>query len=479
MSPQNEATSSLIELDAVAAVTAMTKGDISAEHYARALLNQAHRWRGLNAFRTLDEQQVLEAARNCDLARASNTPCGALHGLPLPVKDSIDTRVLPTSNGTLALRDFRPQQDAAVLRPLFAQGAILMGKTNLHELSRGYTSNNQAFGAVRNPHHPDYVPGGSSGGSGAAVAARIAPLAVAEDTLGSIRVPASMCGIVGLRPTHARYPGAGIMSLTLDKLDQVGPLARSVRDLALFDSVVTGDFTPLRARALNTVRLGIANSLYAGLDTEAAAVVNEALQRVRAAGAALIDIELPAVAQHALTSAGTLIAYENMLSISKYLRDAHTGISFEQLLEQMSPNLRIIYETTSPPSHELYEAALRQREEIRAQLHDCITVNAIDALAFPPILAPPPPLGDNLEFTIGGETVSIRKVMGRNTSLGSVAGLASLVMPTGLTQKRLPVGLEFAASSGRDRALLSLGLALEPVLGPIPAPELHEATGDP
>jgi Asp-tRNA(Asn)/Glu-tRNA(Gln) amidotransferase A subunit family amidase len=176
------------------------------------------------------------------------------------------------------------------------------------------------------------------------------------------------------------------------------------------------------------------------------------------------------VAQHALTTATTLIAYENMLSISKYLRDARTGVSFEQLLEQMSPNLRIIYDTTSPPSHEIYEAALRQREEVRAQLHDCITVNAIDALAFPPILAPPPLLGDNLEFTIGGETVSIRKVMGRNTSLGSVAGLASLVMPAGLTRKGLPVGLEFAASSGRDRALLSLGLALEPVLGPIPAP---------
>jgi indoleacetamide hydrolase len=137
-----------------------------------------------------------------------------MHGLPIPVKDSVNTKTLPTSNGTRAFAEFRPKDDAAVLKLLFAQGAILMGKTNLHELSFGWTSNNAVFGPVHNPYDPSRVPGGSSGGSGAAVAARIAPLAIGEDTLGSIRVPATHCGLAGLRPSFGRYPDGGIMPLT-------------------------------------------------------------------------------------------------------------------------------------------------------------------------------------------------------------------------------------------------------------------------
>jgi len=173
------------------------------------------------------------------------------------VKDSVNTKALPTSNGTRALRNFRPKDDAAVLKPLLANGGILMGKTSIHELSYGWTSNNGVFGPVRNPYDPARVPGGSSGGSGAAVAARMAPLAVAEDTLGSIRVPATMCGLAGLRPSFGRYPGDGIMRLTDNKFDQVGPVARSVEDLALFDAVMTGDSSPLVPTPLQGVRIGI------------------------------------------------------------------------------------------------------------------------------------------------------------------------------------------------------------------------------
>ncbi|MBB6092957.1 mandelamide amidase [Povalibacter uvarum] len=462
---------SLIELDATAAVAAMSRGEVSAERYANALLAQAHRLESLNAFRTLDAQQVLEAARAHDIARAGGRPCGALHGLPIPVKDSVDTASLPTSNGTRALRDFRPLDDAAVLKPLLAHGAIVMGKTNLHELSRGYTSNNGAFGAVRNPHNVDHVPGGSSGGSGAAVAARIAPLAVAEDTLGSIRVPASMCGIAGFRPSYGRYSGQGIMALTLDKFDQVGPLARSVADLTLFDSVVTGDFSSMATRLPGDVRLGVAPDLLGGLDSEVERVIHQALQRLREAGVSIVDVKLPASAQHALTAASIIIGYENMLSMSKYLREQATGISFEQLLDQMSPNLKIFYQTTAPPGHEVYEVALRQRDALRADMQGFFAEQRIDALAFPPILVPPPPLGDNFELEVAGERMPIRKVMGRNTALGSVASLASLVLPAG-TVRGLPVGMEFAAVTGADRQLLAVGRVLEGILGRLAAPAL-------
>jgi Asp-tRNA(Asn)/Glu-tRNA(Gln) amidotransferase A subunit family amidase len=174
-----EAQKSLTDLTAVAAVTAMRTDEIKAEDYARALLDRAQALQALNAFRTLDREMVLEAARAADHARASGAALGVLHGLPIPVKDSVNTKALPTSNGTRALRDFRPKDNAAVLKALFAQGAILMGKSNIHELSYGWTSNNGVFGPVRNPYDTNRVPGGSSGGSAAAVAARIAPLAIA------------------------------------------------------------------------------------------------------------------------------------------------------------------------------------------------------------------------------------------------------------------------------------------------------------
>jgi Asp-tRNA(Asn)/Glu-tRNA(Gln) amidotransferase A subunit family amidase len=199
------------------------------------------------------------------------------------------------------LRDFKPKDDAAVLKPLFAQGAILIGKTNLHELSSGWTSNNSIFGPVRNPYNRDHVPGGSSGGSGAAVSARIAPLAIAEDTLGCIRVPAAMCGIAGLRPTFGRYPDAGIMPLTGNKFDQVGALARSVADLSLFDRAVTGERGQITAASLQGVRIGISPEYFwSDLDPEVERVSNEALRKLSEAGATLVKAEIPEPAKVAM-----------------------------------------------------------------------------------------------------------------------------------------------------------------------------------
>src|ERR1700691_324726 len=142
----------LTNLSAVAAVAAIKNAEVTAENYARALLGRAQQLESLTAFRTLDTERVLKAARAADNTRASGAALGALHGLPIPVKDSVNSKALPTSNGTGALRDFRPRDDAGVLTSLLAQGAILMGKTNLHELSYGWTSNNEIFGAVLNPY---------------------------------------------------------------------------------------------------------------------------------------------------------------------------------------------------------------------------------------------------------------------------------------------------------------------------------------
>jgi indoleacetamide hydrolase len=469
------AATNMSELSASAAVEAMRNGDIKAEDYARALLNRAQKLVNLNAFRTLNREMVLEAARAVDKARASGVAPGMLHGLPIPVKDSINTKDLPTSNGTRALRDFKPRDDAAVLKPLFAQGAILMGKTNMHELSYGWTSNNATFGPVRNPYDPDRVPGGSSGGSAAAVAARIAPLAIAEDTLGSIRVPASMCGLAGLRPTVGRYSDAGIMPLTINKFDQVGPVARSVADLLLFDTALSGDREQIAGTPLTGLRIGLSPYFWSGLDPQVERVSNEALRRLSDAGATLVWSEIPEFAR-AMEIALTIIGYDTLPGISDFLEEQGTGVTFERMLEQASEGIRGLMKAVAlppeRPSKEVYESTLGQREKLRKSVRSYFETNGIVALAFPPILVAAPRIGEDVEVDIRGNRIPLYVAMSRNVSLGSCTSMASLVLPAGITSDGLPVGMEFAALMGDDRKLLTLGLSLEKALGSIPGPKI-------
>jgi indoleacetamide hydrolase len=468
---------SLTDLSAVAAVSAIRNGELKAEDYARALLERAQQLQSLNAFRTLDIEMVLQAARAADKTRAAGAALGALHGLPIPVKDSVNSKDLPTSNGTAALRDFRPNADAAVLKSLLAEGGILMGKTNLHELSYSWTSNNEIFGAVRNPYEPTHVPGGSSGGSGVAVAARMAPLSVAEDTWGSIRVPASMCGLAGLRPSFGRYPDDGVMPLSQAKFDQVGPLARCVADLALFDAAVTGDHAPLQPTPLRGARIGIApKSLLSDLDSEVERITTEAFEKLRAAGVTLVEAELPDAAKASLGAVSTILAYETMPAIAAFLHAQDAGISFDQLLQQASESIRDALKARAlppnRPTQHAYESALTQRQRIREEIHRYFEQHGLSALAFPPILVPPPKIGQEVQVEIRGREVSLMLAMGRNTALGSCASMACLVLAAGMTLNGLPVGLEFDALAGSDRSLLALGLSLEKVLGPSPAPRL-------
>jgi indoleacetamide hydrolase len=467
----------LLELTATAAVGAMRKGDIKAEAYAHALLDRADELQGLNAFIKLDPAAVLDAARAADKRRSAGEKLGRLHGLPVPIKDSVNTKELPTTNGTRALREFRPMTNAGVLAPLLAEGAIVMGKTNLHELSWGWTSNNATFGAVHNPYDQARIPGGSSGGSAAAIAARIAPLAVGEDTFGSIRVPASCCGIAGLRPTFGRYPNDGIMPITNGKFDQVGSLARSVCDLALFDSVVTGDFVPMTAKPLKGLRLGLCPDLFqASLDSEVERVTRKAFQKLRDAGVTLVETKAPDIFKAASDIAFTIILYETVPAFAQFLAEQQTGLSFEQMLAQMGEGLRSAMKSlaVSPnrPSADDYEAMLAKREQLEEALRQHFEETDIAALAFPTIMCRPPRIGEEVETDIGCRKVPLSTALVRNIALGNCAGLASLVLPAGLASDGLPVGLEFDALPGQDRGLLALGLSLEDVLSYTHKPKL-------
>ncbi len=458
----------LTELSAMAAIAAMKSGALKAEDYARVLVDRATRLDSLNAFRVLTLDTVLEAARAADRTRAAGGRLGLLHGLPIPVKDSVNTDAFPTSNGTATLRDFRPKANASVLTPLLAAGAVVMGKTNLHELSLGWTSNNATFGPVHNPYDPTRVPGGSSGGSAVAVATRMAPVAIAEDTLGSIRIPAGMCGICGLRPTYGRYPDDGIMPLTTNKFDQVGPLARTVEDLALFDSAITGDMSPLAVIDLKGVRIGIADFFLADLDPEVERVTIAALDRLRAAGVTIVRADVSDDVKAAPRVALTIIASELRAAIGNFLATHGTGVSFEQMAAQVGPDLKALFATKPPPSS-AYDAMIAQRIRTGEAIRAYFAKQEIVALAFPPAMIPAHKIGEDGSMTVRGQVVPNTVTMGRNVSLASCASMASLVLPAGLTSAGLPVGLEFDALPGTDRQLLALGVALQRALGPIAA----------
>jgi mandelamide amidase len=469
----------LVELSATEAVQAVRRGDVKAEDYASALLARCEAGKALNAFITLDPARVLEAAREADRKRASGARGLPLYGLPIPIKDSVNTKDLPTTGGTPALRDFRPKEDAPLVRKLLDAGGIVMGKTNLHELSWGWSSNNLAFGAVRNPYDPTRIPGGSSGGTAAAVAARMAPLGVAEDTEGSIRVPAALCGIYGFRPTTGRYPTTGVIPIT-PHFDQIGPHARAVEDLVLFDRVASGDESPLEALPLQGARIGVGRKYFFDkLDPEVSRVTEEALGKLRDSGVVLVEAEVSDLGRFDEKITDVVQNHDVIPMLARYLEEFGAGVTIEQLLKMASADVKRELELYALPagklavSEEAYRAALdTERPRLQEELWRYFRENDLRAIVFPATLVPAPPIGQDAEVTVGSEKVSFATAMSRNIAPGSTAGIPGLVVPAGLTRDRLPVGIELDAPEGEDRNLLALGLSLEKVLGRLPAPRV-------
>ena len=479
----------LVALTAAEAIRALVGGEVTAESYAQALLRQCQTGGPLNAFITLRAELVLEAARECDLRRRSGARLGRLHGLPISVKDSVNTRQLPTTAGSPALRHFQAAEDAPLVRILLDQGAVVLGKTNMHELSWGYTSNNASYGAVRNPYDPTRIAGGSSGGSAASVAFRMTPLGVAEDTEGSIRVPAALCGTSGFRPSTGRYPNDATAPTTT-VFDQLGPHARSVEDLLLFDTVVTGSAVVTGsgpaavAPSLRGIRLGIIRHYFwKALDPEVARIAECALDGLRRAGAELIEGELPDLQRLIELTTRQVQFHDFRPTMTDYLHRYHVGLTFEELIARSSPAMRRIGESMMHlggrnfvPDHEYQQILAVHLPALRTMYRDYFRRSGVSAIVFPACILPAPLLQspaqeENLHVQVDGESLPFDVAISRNIAPGSTAGLPGLVLPAGLTRDGLPVALEFDGPAGCDAHLLSLGLALEAELGRLPPPK--------
>jgi indoleacetamide hydrolase len=498
---ETAARTSLLELGARDAVERIRRGELKTEAYIAELLKQYKAHKGLNLVTSINEVRVLEAARLIDRARARGARLGLAAGLPFAVKDQIEVKGYPATCGNKALKGYLPKRNAVVVEQLVAAGAIPFCMTTLPDmvvddgLMHQASPYSDSFGAVHNPYYPARVAGGSSGGSGAILAARIVPAALGADANGSIRCPAAFCGVSGLRPStftienalrgtaRKRYSDQGLLPPPLGRLYTIGPMARTVADVAFLDTLITGE--PVPAVDLRTVRIGVPRPDYWEqeiVDPAVAAVIQQAFARLRDAGCRLVEIDLggevmsiigpfenptPAavIAEMGLTA--PMSASERM---TQWLREHAPTLSLKMMYggRPMPDELP----TKLPPVDEqirILTGASRQYAEV-------YRAHGIAAIAFPtiPIVAmpirhggPKEPFGETV--TINGRQAEEGKVLMRNLFLAPRIGGAGLSLPVGLA-RGLPVGLELDTLPGHDSELLGLGVAIEKVVGRIPPP---------
>ncbi|MGH6989695.1 MAG: indoleacetamide hydrolase [Stellaceae bacterium] len=465
----------LSDLGVGEAAAAIRAGEISAERLADALLVRAAANSHLNAFITLDPAQVRAAVREADRQRAAGAALGPLHGVPLALKDNLDTAGLTTTAGTPGLKSNRPARDAAVVRKLKAAGAVVLGKCNMHELAYGITSNNAGFGPVRNPYAPTRIPGGSSGGTAAAVAARLAPGGIGTDTGGSVRIPAALCGIVGFRPTTGRWSQDGIVPISHTR-DTAGPMARSVTDCTLLDGVVCDQPGPLATILPKGLRLGVPRRhFWDGLDAELGRICEAALERLRTAGVDLVEIDLGETATLDAAAGFPIALYETLTDLGRYLAEHGGALDFAALAKQTaSPDVNGILNglagAGAVPEAAYREALDKHRPALQEAYRRHFREQGLAAVIFPTTPAPAATIGEDETVTINGTVLPTFATFIRNCGPGSVAGIPGLSLPAGITAAGLPVGIEFDGPAGSDRALLAIGAALEPLLPRLPAP---------
>ncbi|MGY4175269.1 Asp-tRNA(Asn)/Glu-tRNA(Gln) amidotransferase A subunit family amidase [Bradyrhizobium sp. USDA 4518] len=476
MADTNETTAAEILAD-------IRAGKVTAISVVEAALDRAERLKHLNAFIVLNRDGALAAAREVD----AGTRTGVLAGLPIVVKDNINTSELPTSGGTPALQHARPARNAPSLQKLLDAGAVVIGKTNLHELAFGITSTNLApfAGPVRNPYDTSRIPGGSSGGTSAAIAARIATCGLGSDTGGSTRVPAALTGTVGLRPSvgdggaERRYHDDNQVVPISHTRDTVGPMGRTVADVALLDAVMTG--TPLATSIpLRGVRLGIPACFWSGLDRDVEAVARAACARLSAAGAVLVDVDMPDLFEQNGKVSFVVALHEPIADIPAWLAASGIeGITLSDIAAGVaSPDVVGAFGAiTTDAFGAAYDDAIKvQRPVLQAIYATYIRDNGLDAILFPTTIAPAPVIDENNgsgEMSVnGGAQVPTFGTLIRNTDPGSNAGLPGLSLYAGMTSDGLPVGLELDGPVGSDARLLGLGLSIEAILGTAPPPKL-------
>jgi aspartyl-tRNA(Asn)/glutamyl-tRNA(Gln) amidotransferase subunit A len=405
----------------------------------------------LNAFITVTEEAARQRARELDDDLAQGVDRGPMHGIPIAHKDLIWTRGVRTTSGSKLFAEFVPESDAPVVEKLNAAGAVVVGKTGLHELAYGITSENPHFGVIRNPRDLERSPGGSSGGSGAAVASDMAFMATGTDTGGSIRIPASFCGVVGLKPTYGAVDRSRVQALGLT-LDHVGPLTRSVGDARLAYQIMAHPVRDRWAHAgIRSIRIGLPENFYfSGVQPEVKRAVANAAGDAERLGARVTPVRVPDI--EALNAAGRviLLAEASALYQPYWERRGDFGADVLALIDQG----RLVPATD-------YINAQRLRRALLKDFHALFT--KIDCLFTPSTPIGAPRIGQK-EVELDGVRVDTRLATTRFARGINVLGFPALSLPCGASGEGLPLGLQMIGRPFEENLLLTLGEALEPRL---------------
>jgi aspartyl-tRNA(Asn)/glutamyl-tRNA(Gln) amidotransferase subunit A len=438
----------------------LRSGKASSLELVQESLDRIQRLDKFHTFITITEEQATRTAIERDREMAAGIDRGPFHGVPIAYKDLFFTRGLRTTAGSLIYRDFIPDYDATVVEKLYVGGAVSLGKLNLHELAYGATSKNPHYGAVLNPRDPSRTPGGSSGGSGVAIAAGFVPMAVGTDTGGSIRVPASYCGVVGFKPTYGRVSRYGVFPLAFS-LDHVGPLGSSVEDCALAMAEIAGhdhrdssstrievaDFYAGPLNNLRGVKLGVPKNFYFDrISHDVARAIQNSIQTMEKLGALITEIELPDIEQ--LNATQRTIQWGEASAVYASCDDPKCFSPDAWNLIRQGRNVRAVD----------YVNAQRLRTLFRRRFDE--VWRAIDLLATPttPVTAP---LVEQDEVEIDGHLENVRLASTRLTRAINLLGEPALSLPCGKSGNGMPIGLQLIAPPFQDHWLLRVGRAVE------------------
>jgi aspartyl-tRNA(Asn)/glutamyl-tRNA(Gln) amidotransferase subunit A len=419
----------------------------------RCLANIEARNTELNAFILVTASEALARARDADRELAGGPDRGPLHGVPISIKDLMDVQGTPTTAASRVRTPHPAVADARAVANLRAAGAVFVGKTNLHEYALGTTSEDSAFGAVRNPIDSGRSAGGSSGGSAVSVVTDMAFASIGTDTGGSIRIPAAACGIVGLKPSYGEISVDGVIPLA-QRLDHVGPLAKSVADAwtvlcGLAGAPGTGTVAPSRPSGM---RLRVLRDYFCDvLDDDVQARFEEALRRFAAAGVRLDDA--------AIRHADTIVSvYQRIAPREAYLQHAAT---LDTVPERYTAPVRQRLEIGRGVSMEDFLRALDDREVLRADVDAALEGG--DALVLPTMPIPAPRLGADM-VRVGATEQPTRAMMLRDTQLFNLTGHPAISLPCGVTRDGLPCGLQLVGRHGQTEALIAAALACEALI---------------
>lgn len=479
-------TLSLAERTAGELIRLLAAGRTSSLEVMDAYLDSiARREPSLHAYITVrDADSLRQEARAVDERRQAGGPVGRLQGLPIAVKDSICTRDLRTTAGSRMLGEFVPPFDATVIERIRRADGILIGKTNTDEFSMGSTTENSAFGVTRNPHNPNYIPGGSSGGSAAAVAAHEAAIALGGDTGGSVRLPAAYCGIVGLKPTYGRVSRYGLIAYA-SSLDQIGVCGKSVED-AFFMLSVIGGHDPADSTSLNEpapefqtpatpsrLRVGIPGEYFgAGLDDEVRAAVENSLDRLRSAGHEIVPVGLPN-SKYSLPTYYIIATAEASSNLARYdgcqygyrspapggLIDMVTNSRTEGFGEEVKRRIMLGTYVLSGGYHDqYYTKACRVRRLISDDFSRAF--ESCDVILHP--IAP------TAAFKLGEKTDDPLKMYLTDiySVTANLAGLPAVTVPCGRTSGGLPIGVQLVAAARQEQTLFVAASELESLMTP-------------